>query len=113
MIVNDGKEDVALNYIKDKYTTIKVGDGVGSTSASQKALANLITTKTSRTPSVIGSTLVWTVDLLGSEIGSSGLSELGIFHKDTDKLLSRVTFTNTGAVAASDSVTFTIRIEVN
>ena len=56
---------------------------------------------------------MWNVDFLGSEIPSSGVSELGVFKSDGSKLLSRVTFTSTGVVAASDTVTFTIRIEVN
>ena len=38
---------------------------------------------------------------------------LGIFKTSWDKLLSRVTFTNTGVVASSDTVTFTVRLELS
>ena len=109
MITNSAKEDIATNYIAGNYTLIKIGDGADSTSASQTSLDQ----KTGITPTVVGSTLVWNVDFLGSEIPASGVSELGVFKSDGSKLLSRITFTSTGVVAASDTVTFTIRIEVN
>jgi len=113
MITNSAKEDIATTYIKDKYTTIKIGDGADATAASQTNLDHFVAKKEDITPTVVGSTLVWNVDFLGSDIPSSGVSELGVFHKTSDILLSRVTFTSTGVVAASDTVTFTIRIEVN
>ena len=113
MITNDGKADIATSYILAKYTTIKIGDGADSTSASQTKLDHLVTTKLGQSPTVVGSTIIWNVDFLGSEIPSSGISEIGIFHVSSDKLLTRITFTSTGGVAASDTVTFTIRIGVN
>tara|TARA_A200000159_G_scaffold140383_1_gene142540 strand:+ start:121 stop:462 length:342 start_codon:yes stop_codon:yes gene_type:complete len=113
MITNSAKEDIATNYIASNYTLIKIGDGADSTSASQTSLDHFVAQKTGITPTVVGSTLVWNVDFLGSEIPASGVSELGVFKSDGSKLLSRITFTSTGVVAASDTVTFTIRIEVN
>ena len=113
MITNSAKEDIATNYIASNYRLIKIGDGSDSTSASQTSLDHFVAQKTGITPTVVGSTLVWNVDFLGSDVPASGVSELGVFHKDNGKLLSRITFTSTGVVAASDTVTFTIRIEVN
>ena len=110
MIVDTGKDDIAAK-IASAYTTVKVGNGGDATAASQDALDSIVSTKTSITPSRIGSHLVWSVDFLGSELGNEGVSELGIFD-GSDTLLSRVTFTNTGVVASADTVTFTIRVEV-
>jgi len=109
MIVNTGKDDVA-SKIATTYTIVKVGNGGDDTAASQDALDAYVAQK-SVTPSRIGSHLVWTADFLGSDLGNHGVSELGIFDS-SDTLLSRVTFTNTGIVASSDTVTFTVRIEV-
>jgi len=64
------------------------------------------------TPSRIGSQLVWNASFTGADIGTQGVSELGIFNS-ADTLLSRVTFTNTGVVPSADTVTFTIRLEVD
>jgi len=114
MIVNDGKDDIAKEYIKANYTTIKLGNGGDDTAATQTELdAYVVNTTKTVTPSVSGSRLVWTASFLGSEIGTQGISELGIFHATSDKLLSRVTFTNTGVVPSTDTVTFTLQLEVN
>ncbi|QDP65158.1 MAG: hypothetical protein GOVbin140_59 [Prokaryotic dsDNA virus sp.] len=115
MITNSAKNDIATNYVAVNYTKIKIGDGADSTSASQTKLDHAVGSVKTVTPSVVGSTLIYEVDFLGSEIPTSGVTELGIFHKDhiDTKMLSRVTFTSTGVVAASDTVSFTIRIEVN
>ena len=113
MITNSAKEDIATEYIATYYRLIKIGDGADSTSASQTTLDHSVTSKSDITPTVVGSTLIWTVDFEGSEIPSSGISELGVFKNDGSKLLSRVTFTSTGVVAASDTVTFSIRVELD
>jgi len=113
MITNSAKEDIASVYIAEFYRLIKIGDGADSTSASQTTLDHSVTSKPDITPTVVGSTLIWTVDFEGSEIPSSGISELGVFKNDGTKLLSRVTFTSTGVVAASDTVTFSIRVELD
>ena len=113
MITNSAKEDIATNYIKEEYKLIRIGDGADSTAASQTNLDSFVAEKANQTPTVVGSTLIWNVDFSGSEIPSSGVTEIGVFKNDGSKLLSRVTFTSTGVVAASDTVSFTIRIEVN
>jgi len=113
MIVNTGKEEIMANYIMSKYTVIKIGDGSDSTSPSQLNLDHVVYTHaTNVTPTRVGSTLIWNVDFLGSQIPTSGVSELGVFHKTTGEMLTRVTFTSTGVVAASDTVSFTIRVEL-
>tara|TARA_R100000005_G_C4941057_1_gene165542 strand:- start:194 stop:547 length:354 start_codon:yes stop_codon:yes gene_type:complete len=116
MIVNGGMNDVAANYIASKYTTIKIGNGGDSTAASQSELDSVVAEKIV-TPSIIGSQLIWTAEFTGAQVGLQGVSELGIFKTDSDAtddtMLSRVTFTNTGVIANSDTVTFTIRLEVN
>ena len=116
MIVNGGMDDLAVNYIASKFTTIKIGNGGDSTAASQSTLDAPVAEKVI-TPSVIGSQLIWTAEFTGLQIGLQGVSELGIFKTTSDStddtMLSRVTFTNTGVVASADTVTFTIRLEVN
>ena len=110
MIVDIGKE-VLAQTLATSFTTVKIGNGGDDTAGSQKELDSVITTKTV-TPSRIGSQLVWTASFTGAEIGTQGVSELGIFNS-ADSLLSRVTFTNTGVVPSTDTVTFTIRVEVD
>ena len=55
--------------------------------------------------------LTWNVTFTGSEIPPSGATELGIFNT-SDNMLTRVTFKSTGPVAANDTVTFTVKLEV-
>ena len=113
MIVNAGKEEIAASHIVANYRTIKIGDGSDSTSPSQLNLDHAVYTHaTEVTPTRVGSTLIWNVDFLGSQIPTSGVSELGVFHKTSEVMLTRVTFTSTGVVAASDTVSFTIRVEL-
>lgn len=113
MIVNAGKEEIAASHIVANYRTIKIGDGSDSTSPSQLSLDHVVYTHaTEVTPTRVGSTLIWNVDFLGSQIPTSGVSELGVFHKTSGEMLTRVTFTSTGVVAASDTVSFTIRVEL-
>tara|TARA_R110002051_G_scaffold130658_1_gene204535 strand:- start:1250 stop:1594 length:345 start_codon:yes stop_codon:yes gene_type:complete len=114
LITNEGKKDIATTYIKTYYRVIKIGEGGSATSAAQTDLDNYVATASSEvTPDVVGSTLIWNVDFLGSQVPSSGITEIGVFHNTTDKLLTRVTFTSTGAVAASDTVSFRVKLEVN
>ena len=113
MIVNNGKKDVATNYIKVNYTTIKIGNGGDDTAQSQSELDSVVFTKTGQTPNVIGSSLIWTIEITGTNLGTQGVSELGIFHKDNDTLLSRTSFSNTGVVPSGDTITFRIQLEVN
>ena len=114
-VVNEGANAVAT-LIAAEYTVIAIGDGGDSTSASQTRLNNFFFQKANRTPTVVGSTLIYNVDFTGAQIPPSGASEIGIFETGTTDgngtLLSRVTFTNTGVVASGDTVSFTIRVEV-
>jgi len=113
MIVNEGGYDIANVYIAANYTKVKVGSGSDITSAGQTDLESYVFHKTV-TPTVLDNTnhMLWNVSFTGAELGNEGVSELGIFHKTTDKLLSRVTFTNTGVLASADTLTFTIRMVV-
>ena len=111
MIVNEGASDIAAGYIAANYTKVKVGSGSDITSAGQTDLDSYVFHKTV-TPSVLNNYMLWNVSFTGTELGNEGVAELGIFHKTTDKLLSRVTFTNTGVLASADTLTFTIRMEV-
>ena len=112
MIVNAGKVDIATAYIKANYTNIQIGNGRDDTAASQSLLDSVVHTKTGQIPSIVGSSVVWVIDITGTDIGSTGVSELGIFHTN-GTLLSRTSFPNTGVVAPNDTVTFTIQVEVN
>ena len=120
-VVNIGAAGIA-ELIKTNYQVGAIGDGRDTTSASQTGMNHFIAKKTGQTPTRVGSTLVYNVDFTGSQIPASGVSEIGIFENGSDTntanppdgdLLSRVTFTSTGTVAASDTVSFTIRIEVD
>ena len=110
MIVDSGKEAIA-STVASTFTKVRIGNGGDDTAASQTALDAFVAEKTV-TPSRIGSQLVWTASFTGADIGTQGVSELGIFNS-ADTLLSRVTFTNTGVVPSADTVTFTIRLEVD
>ena len=112
-IVNDGKKDIATNYIKTNYTTIKVGNGGDDTASSQTDLDSVLFTKTGQTPNIVANSLNWSIDITGANLGTQGISELGIFHKDNDTLLSRTSFSNTGVVPSGDTITFKIKLEVN
>ena len=114
-VVNEGLNAIAT-LLASEYTVIAIGDGRDSTSASHTGLNNWIAQKTGITPTVTGTTLTYNVSFTGSQIPASGVAELGVFAANTTNgngtLLSRVTFRSTGVVGASDTVAFTIRIEV-
>lgn len=110
MIVNDGKDDLARLIALD-YTTIKVGDGSDGTAASQEKLDHQTGTVKVITPTRVNNLLTWNVTYTGAQLPPSGATELGIFN-GSGVMLTRVTFKSTGPVAASDSVTFTVKLEV-
>ena len=112
MITDAGTKDIVANYILAQYTTVKVGNGGDDTSSAQTELDSLTVSKVV-TASALDSQIIWTIEFTGSEIGAQGISELGIFKTSDDTLLSRVTFPNTGVIASTDSITFTIRMEVS
>ena len=113
MIVNDGKNDLAA-LVLAKYTRIKVGDGSDTTSASQEDLDNPVFTKSSGvTVTRVNNVLTWNFTISGADLPAGGATELGVFSNDSDDImLTRVTFKTTGPIAASDSVTFTVKLEV-
>tara|TARA_R100001509_G_scaffold100736_1_gene58921 strand:+ start:987 stop:1322 length:336 start_codon:yes stop_codon:yes gene_type:complete len=110
MIVNDGKDNLA-ELVRNAYTRVKIGDGSDGTAASQDKLDHDFTTKDSITPTRVNNLLTWNVTFTGTEIPPSGATELGIFNT-SDIMLTRVTFKSTGPVAANDTVTFTVKLEV-
>lgn len=111
MIADEGVSDIIANYIQSNYTKIKVGSGGDAPSEADTELDSFVAEKTA-TPSLIGTVMTWTVEFTGAEIGLEGISELGIFKSSGDKMLSRVTFSNTGVLASADTLTITIRVEV-
>lgn len=111
MIVNQGKQEMA-ELIKGTFTKIKIGDGADDTNMSQTSLDHLVAVTKTATVQRVGNTLIYTVTFTGSELSTDKVSELGIFHKDTDKLLTRVNFNGIGPLSASESLSFTFRLEV-
>jgi hypothetical protein len=120
-VVNTGANQIA-NHIAATYRVVAVGNGGDTTSVQSTGLNSFVRMKVGQIPDVVGTSLIYNVSFTGAEIPSSGISELGIFKTGTGEsngttppngiLLSRVTFTNTGVVGASDVVSFQVRIEV-
>jgi len=120
-VVNTGANEIA-DHIAATYRVVAVGNGGDTTSLQSTGLNSFVRMKTGIIPDVVGSSLIYNVSFTGAEIPSSGISELGIFKTGTSEsngttppngiLLSRVTFTNTGVVGSSDTVSFQIRFEV-
>lgn len=120
MIVDSGKNDISVQYIKANYQKIKVGVGSDDTTAGAVDLDSPIVqsngtvlVKTSQVPEPDGSRLKWSVSFTGAELGTQGVSEIGIFKNTGDVMLCRATFKNTGIVSSTDVVTFYISLEVN
>lgn len=120
-VVNTGANEIA-DHIAATYRVVAVGNGGGTTSLQSTGLNSFVRMKTGIIPDVVGSSLIYNVSFTGAQIPSSGISELGIFKTGTGEsdgttppngiLLSRVTFTNTGVVGSSDTVSFQVRLEV-
>jgi len=110
MIVNDGKDNLA-ELIRLNYTRVRVGDGSDGTAASQEKLDHEVGTEKTAEPTRVNNLLTWNVTYTGGELPPSGATELGVFNVG-GIMLTRVTFKSTGPVAASDSVTFTVKLEV-
>ena len=111
MIVNDGKDDLA-RLIALNYTRVRIGDGSDGTAASQDRLDHEVGTEKSVTPTRVNNLLTWNVTYTGADLPPSGATELGIFD-GSGVMLTRVTFKSTGPIAAGDSVTFTVKLEVD
>ena len=120
-VVNTGANEIA-DHIAATYRVVAVGNGGDTTSLQSTGLNSFVRMKVGVIPDVVGSSLIYNVSFTGAEIPSSGISELGIFKTGTSEssgttppngiLLSRVTFTNTGVVGSSDTVSFQVRLEV-
>jgi len=120
-ITNTGANEIA-DHIAATYRVVAIGNGGDTTSLQSTGLNSFVRMKTGIIPNVAGSSLIYNVSFTGAEIPSSGVSELGIFKTGTSEssgttppngiLLSRVTFTNTGVVGSSDTVSFQVRLEV-
>jgi len=110
MIVNDGKDNLA-ELIRLNYTRVRIGDGSDGTAASQENLDHEVGTEKTVAPTRVNNLLTWNVTYTGADLPPSGATELGVFNS-SGNMLTRVTFKSTGPVAASDSVTFTVKLEV-
>tara|TARA_R110000787_G_scaffold182582_1_gene294567 strand:+ start:323 stop:700 length:378 start_codon:yes stop_codon:yes gene_type:complete len=124
MIVDAGKKallDLAIAANQFKY--IDIGDGGDNTSTSQTTLDRSILTSTSGvaigdstykkevSPTRVGKTLIYDITLTGAELASNVISEIGLFnHAGT--MLSRVNFKPIGPLAASETISFTFRMEL-
>ena len=129
MIVEDGKKALA-RMIGDVFTEMQIGNGSDDTSARQKKLDNAITDrKAVSSVTVLNNQVIYEITFSGSDINGTNISELGLFSPINkvpasgdilsanrqfinDKLLSRVNFNSIGPIASSDSVTFTLVMEV-
>jgi hypothetical protein len=130
MIVDAGKKQVAklITGLQDNNSTtvaqasttnnmnfryIRVGNGGDNTSTSQTTLDNQVGACKTATPSLVGNTLVYAVTYTGADISSNTISEIGIFDAATGgNMLSRIVFDDIGPLTASESITFTLRLEV-
>jgi len=110
MIVNNGKDNLA-SLVASNYTKVRIGDGSDGTAASQERLDHEVGTEKTVTPTRVNNLLTWNVTYTGAELPPSGATELGVFN-GSGVMLTRVTFKSTGPVASSDSVTFTVKLEV-
>ena len=110
MIVNDGKDNLA-SLIATNYTKVRIGDGSDGTAASQEKLDHEVGTEKTVAPTRVNNLLTWNVTYTGAELPPSGATELGVFN-GSGVMLTRVTFKSTGPIAASDTVTFTVKLEV-
>lgn len=124
MIVDSGKKallDLAIASNQFKY--IDVGDGGDDTSVSQTSLDNSVLTSTNTTtiadgsykkevsPTRVGNNLVYEISLSSTELASNVISEIGVFN-NAGVMLSRVNFKPIGPLAASETISFTFRMEM-
>ena len=119
MIVDAGKKQAAklLTGIESggrtTFTHIRVGNGGDNTSTSQTTLDNQVGAAKTSTPTLVGNTLVYAVTYTGADISSNTISEIGVFDAAIGgNMLSRIVFDDIGPLTASESITFTLRIEV-
>jgi hypothetical protein len=119
MIVDAGKKRIAELFTgiesgsRTTFTHIRIGNGGDNTSTSQTTLDNQVGAAKTATPTLVGNSLVYAVTYTGADISANTISEIGIFDSATGgTMLSRIVFDDIGPLTASESITFTLRIEV-
>ena len=122
MIVDAGKKQMArlISGIQDNneatpicFKYVRVGDGGDSTSMSQTTLDSQISQTKTVVPILVGNTLIYEIELLGSDLSSNVVSELGIFDAAIGgTMLCRVSFDSIGPITASETLTFNFRVEI-
>tara|TARA_R110002020_G_C16089004_1_gene757719 strand:+ start:163 stop:528 length:366 start_codon:yes stop_codon:yes gene_type:complete len=120
MIVDKGKKRIAElitgieSGSRTTFTHVRVGDGGDSTSMSQTTLDSQVSTTKTVTPILVGNTLIYEIELLGSDLSSNIISELGIFDGTgaDANMLCRVSFDPIGPITASETLTFNFRVEI-
>lgn len=112
MITRDGRTDMR-DYIKDNYTTARVGVGGDSTNPNASNLDSPLTGDISATPITSGeSSIDWKFTVLGSTFVGETIKEVGIFNSD-DEMLLRVNYDGIGPLTSSDEIEFIITVEVD
>ena len=119
MIVDTGKKRIAEllsgreNNQTYAFKYVRVGDGGDSTSMSQTTLDSQISQTKTVVPILVGNTLIYEIELLGSDLSSNVVSELGIFDAAIGgTMLCRVSFDPIGPITASETLTFNFRVEI-
>lgn len=120
MIVDTGKKQIAklmtgiqLNNGGIAFKYVRVGDGGDSTSMSQTTLDSQVSDAKTISPILVGSTLIYEIEFLGSELTSNVVSELGIFDaEEGGNMLCRVNFNPIGPISADETLTFNFRVEI-
>ena len=120
MIVDTGKKRIAEllsgreNNQTYAFKYVRVGDGGDSTSMSQTTLDSQVSDTKTVIPELVGNTLIYEIELLGSDLSSNTISELGVFDGDSSsaKMLCRVSFDPIGPIGASETLTFNFRVEI-
>tara|TARA_R100000656_G_scaffold68652_1_gene51717 strand:- start:691 stop:1041 length:351 start_codon:yes stop_codon:yes gene_type:complete len=115
MILDAGKKAVA-NLIKasGEFEYMDIGDGGDDTSTSQTTLdSSVLAARKLVAPTLVGNTLIYEVSFTGTELASNVVSEIGIFDASTGgNMLSRVKFNTIGPLASNETISFTLRLEV-
>ena len=120
MIVDTGKKQIAKlitgiqpNNAGVAFKYVRVGDGGDSTSMSQTTLDSQVSETLTVVPSLVGNSLIYEIELLGSDLSSNVVSELGIFDaSEGGNMLCRVSFDPIGPITSSETLTFNFRVEI-
>ena len=120
MIVDKGKKRIAellsgdVNNQTYAFKYVRVGDGGDNTSMSQTTLDSQVSDTKTIEPTLVGNTLIYEIELLGSDLSSNVISEIGIFDGTgaDANMLCRVSFDPIGPITASETLTFNFRVEI-